>query len=352
MAYGGPAAARYGTNASNAPYGNSSPGAYSGDKTKPKVKTETARKDYYTFSDSEIPNIGTAKANDYVRFIFWGGASSYADNGSFYFGMKKIRNSYKEKLVFDRPMCSGQVTVKNINDQNEDSIQSLDFLCHGGPLALFFVSSKLADGTAFHTPMGLTYNFNAKYTGEKNREKYKKSFGAEKYSKLEKSINAYVLEKIQSGLYSSNLIKTLAPSYSALFEEGPDAPRKFEASLGDVEFGKFTNSAKVEIHGCRTAEDVPVFDSFCEQCSQLLYASGKERAVVIGHNAKNSPDSNNEYRHGVRLCFHDGNILFRYEDDGAISEQIIDKYLDEKEKGLLDDYYPKIKGGKETKIPR
>jgi hypothetical protein len=352
MGYGAPTAATYGANTADAPYGDAPPGSYGGGADKPKVKTETPQKAYYTFSDSLISNVTTATAKNYLRFVFWGGAASHADNGSFYYGAKKVRTSYKEKSIFDRPMCSAQVLVKNINDQNDGCIQSIDFLCHGGPLALYFVISQLDDGTAFHTPMDLAYTFSSKYIDKKNKEKYTKEFGVERFGKLEKSIAAYLAKMAVCNLYSTSTTESWAPTYTNLIELKANPTRLFEANLEDIEFAKFTSAAKVEIHGCRTAETYPVVGSLCGEWSERLYNADKTRAVVIGHNEKNSPDAKNDYRHGVRICFHNGTILFRYDDDGVISKELIDKYLDEKEKNLWDDYYPKIKGGNETKIPR
>lgn len=334
----------YGANAKQPPYGGSSPGTYGGgEAAQPPPEKATPVKPYYKIAHSLIPNIPTASEADYLRFIFWGGAKSHGDNSAFYEGMKEVRNDYQESAVYDRPVFSAAAVTTNINMQNDGAIQSLDFLCHGGPLALFFVNSSLEDGTAFHSPTSMKYTFHEKYL--EDNDDYNKLPGIKT---IREAVKKYYPKMVQNNLYSSQTVQDFAPMFppSGLLDA-----RALMGNLGDIEYGKFTNSAKVEIHGCRTAERKPVLGSFCEVFSESLYEAGKERAVVIGHTTKNLP-LDKDYRQGTRHCYHDGTILFAYKDFGHIPAKTINKYLDEKEAELWEDHYPEISGGKETKVPR
>src|SRR5258706_16412222 len=121
MLYGTSRVDRYGANVNDSAYGNASPALYGGRADKPKIVKNTKLKAYYAFEDSEVPIIDTAKG-EYVRLILWGGAKSYADNSSFYYGAKQVRKDYKERTVFDRPTCSAEVLIGNINKQKNGVI--------------------------------------------------------------------------------------------------------------------------------------------------------------------------------------------------------------------------------------
>jgi hypothetical protein len=341
MSYGTAKASKYGATANQPPYGNATAAASGGLPDKTKIVSETKLKAYYTFADSDLPNVGTT-GNEYIRLILWGGAASNPDNNTFYNGMRRIRKAYEGDSVFDRPIYSGDVVVANINEQTTGSIQSIDFLCHGGPISLFFVNSKLEDGTPFHTPMTWDYSFNDVYLNAKYDKK-------PRIATIREAIKKYRPNKVESNLYSSGVTQTGAGVYSMI--AGTSA-RDFNADLGEVDFSKFTNSAKVEIHGCRTAEHIIGLGSFCKEFSALLFAAGRDRAVVIGHTLKSSPDEASDYRRGPRQCCHNGKVLFVYKDAGAVAKATIDKYIDETKSGLWDDYYPEISGGTETKTKR
>lgn len=338
MAYGKTQTAPYGAGAEEPPYGGSSPGLYGGDDAQPKVEKTVKLSPYYTYPQSVLPNITAASTANYLRLIFWGGAKSFGDNSAFYYGMKEVRKDYHESSVYDRPVFSGAIVTANINAQNDDSIQSVDFICHGGWAALFLVSSKLEDNTRFHSPTSPDYTFHEKYL----QPNFDKEPGIKR---IREAVKKYLPHLTQSALYSSALTQ------SGGFISDPLGFRALESNIGEIKFGKFTNSAKVEIHGCKSAEPSPFLGNFCEAFSSLLHDAGKERAVVIGHVTSNHPDEQ-DYRHGTRHCYHNGTILFAYKDGGLIPAKTINKYLDEKKANLWKDEYPEIKDGKEKKVSR
>ena len=100
--------------------------------------------------------------------------------------------------------------------------------------------------------------------------------------------------------------------------------------LSDIDYSKFTNSCKIEIHGCLTAGTIPGFpflDNFCEDLSEYLYKAGKENSVVIGHSTKANPNINGDktkneeqdYRHGKRKVFNNGNVILEVVKKGRIT---------------------------------
>jgi len=68
------------------------------------------------------------------------------------------------------------------------------------------------------------------------------------------------------------------------------------------------------------------------ELSRLLYASGKQRAVVLGHVTYANPNNHttlvgDDYRHGVRRFYHGGSTLFLTKNEGRIEVTLINKYL-------------------------
>ena len=107
--------------------------------------------------------------------------------------------------------------------------------------------------------------------------------------------------------------------------------------LSDIDYGRFTEDARVQIHGCSiAAEDGFSFasDNIAELVSKLLHKAGKIRAVVIGHLGKANPNiggtkkvEEQDYRHGTRAVYHNGEVLFKTTQERFIPDSLIDAKL-------------------------
>lgn len=108
--------------------------------------------------------------------------------------------------------------------------------------------------------------------------------------------------------------------------------------MEDIDFAKFSQDARIEIHACNTARDVSwgALDTLSEMMSTHLFKAGRADAVVIGHTDKANPSINGEskttieqqdYRHGPRAIFHRGKIVLNLNDRGPVSYSTIRKAI-------------------------
>ena len=123
--------------------------------------------------------------------------------------------------------------------------------------------------------------------------------------------DAEYMEESMHGLYSDYL-STLGAAYffNQTYESSTDI-----AYIKEIDFGKFSANSVVEFHGCRTAENVPILntwikDNFAKNFSDKL----GEKGIVVGHITNSSPDKNpngnaNDYRYGKVRIYRNGRIL-------------------------------------------
>lgn len=157
-------------------------------------------------------------------------------------------------------------------------------------------------------------------------------------------------ESYRSGEYSDIPVdfvesNNLYTNKSAMFFESWFDGGPLEATLGEIDYDRFSEDAVVEFHGCRVGVDVntasiPLLaDNLAENFSEGLFAAGNEDSVVIAHVTKANPSINGEwtliqdqdYRHGSRVIFHNGSILFSTKKKGHIGKDVILNYLRKKE---------------------
>ncbi len=222
---------------------------------------------------------------DPMRLIFWGGAMKDGDNGSFKAASKNVAADYggvpKDNIM--RITSAVQIVTK-INAQKNNSVQSVDIFTHGGTNALY------------------VNNGDGKYSGN-------------------------------TSLYRSEAAKLLKSGGGTLISGG-------SAVIADIDFNKFTNNAKIELHGCQTADGDADDDNLAADFSTRLFNAGKKNAVVIGHTTPANPsidgdETTNEgqdYRHGTRAVYHNGSLLFTTKEEGRISGKVINSYLKAKDK--------------------
>jgi len=248
----------------------------------------------------EIPGIEQEKTKSikvtYKRLLLYGGARKSEHNNTFKAAAEVVKKDYGNdgEIILIKIEGGGQFVVNKINSYSDNSIQSIDFFTHGNDRSLLF-----------------------KFDDSKN------------YQEL--YIND--TEEQEQGI-------TFWDRLGSLIGIGLDPDEnKNGADISEINYNVFTNSAKIEFHGCNTASEpkqeekielekkkIPI--NFASEFSKRLYNAGKERAVVIGHITKANPNGiKNDYRHGTRRVYHNGKELFLYRKEGRILGSEIKEHL-------------------------
>lgn len=123
--------------------------------------------------------------------------------------------------------------------------------------------------------------------------------------------DAEYMEESMHGLYSDYASKLgVSYYYNQTLSSSADI-----ATLSDIKFDVFVDNTSVEFHGCRTAEIVPILntylkDNFAKNFSDNL----SKNAVVIGHITNSAPNKNpngntNDYRYGRVRVYKGGSLI-------------------------------------------
>lgn len=220
-----------------------------------------------------------------VRLQLWGGAATPGDNSAFEWATRNVVKDYKAldkgnfTFVNQRILVAKDI-VSQINSQDDDSIRSLDIFTHGGPQALYLTTAN--PGTS--------------------------------------KMLRYVLHN--SSLYRGRARMIFN---AAGWTEG-------SALVSEINFAKFSVNAKIELHGCKTADADSDTDNIAADLSMRLYEAGKTASIVIGHSDKTNPNikgggeklNEQDYRHGQRVVFHNGKVVKVTKQKGQISERELD----------------------------
>jgi hypothetical protein len=206
------------------------------------------------------------------RLFFYGGSRS--DDDLFLRALNNVKDDYDDSL--DQKVLkieNAQTITRTIRASLKNTIQSLDVFSHGGPLNLYFKT-----GPAFGS------NYLYRYESD-------------------------------MGNWNSK-----------------------SDSLQNIKYEAFTDGAKVEFHGCNTGSNAEQFN-FARVFSFGLQLFGKKNAVVIGHADAANPNAHStlkgdDYRHGLKRVFHAGETLFLTKQEGRISADTINFYLQKKSLSL------------------
>lgn len=226
-----------------------------------------------------------------IRLLLWGGAATPGDNSAFEFAKANVVRDYKNAdkgnfVMIEKRILVAKDIVANINAQDNDSIRSLDIWTHGGPQALYMTT-------------------------------------ADPPPKTDSKITQYLYQASRWGLHNSSLYRTKSNLIfqGAGWVEGSTV-------VTNIDFAKFSKNAKVELHGCRTADTESDGDNIAADFSSRLYEAGKTSAVVIGHADKANPNikgggealTEQDYRHGQRVVFSNGKAIKVVKQNGFIAE--------------------------------
>lgn len=198
-------------------------------------------------------------------------------------------------MTIHKSVDSAKAIINLIAAQKNNSIQSLDIFSHGNSSGLYMIKGASTSKSISEDEM----NEN----------------------------NLYAPLYLNSSAKNIEMLGTLFSGDYRLSED--------RGYISDISLAKFTNSCKIEIHGCNTANNYPVWGGMCKDLSEMLHKAGKTRAVVIGHSTKANPNINGvettnkgqDYRHGERVIFHNGEVILITTKQGRITAPEIDAAL-------------------------
>ena len=240
-------------------------------------------KNEYRTTTKQNAQVEQVKMNLPVRLMMIGGAVKASDNSAFNFASKNVASDYKNDLPVKKFQISNgaKTIVSAIASQLTNTIQSLDIFCHGDHDGIYFIIG----------------------------------------SSLEKNVENYIKKQLASNLYASKSRSLIMGFY----DNGNKIKNQY--AISDLNLKAFTNESKVEIHGCNTGSGE---NCFASEFSKQLYKVGKIKSVVIGHASKANPNidgttsiKEQDYRHGIRIIFHNGKAIKKVTSSGRISADII-----------------------------
>tara|TARA_B100000446_G_scaffold39408_1_gene34766 strand:+ start:288 stop:1031 length:744 start_codon:yes stop_codon:yes gene_type:complete len=241
-----------------------------------------------------------------IRIIYFGGSREknedgtprtrgVNDNSAFKFAannLVKTYSSFQDEVIIKK-ITTAQEIVTFISTQKSASIASLDILSHGSPLSLNF-SDKAYKACGFY----------ASWLGKKAIESY----------------------------YSD--------------DDGDYTFVSSARSISDIDWKKFTNDSRIQLHGCLTASEwfrsingkkkFPVLvDNIVKQISDELESAGKTQALAIGHttrgnpliNGKETTLSQQDYRHGERRLYHNGKPILTTKHKGYLTDSVLEQTI-------------------------
>lgn len=226
-----------------------------------------------------------------VRLIIYGGARSASDNSAFLHASKNVIKDYRNDLPIKSYFMSQGIKqlINAVNQETENSVQSLDIFSHGSELGLY-------------TVIGASL----------------KNFITHEYAQV---------NNLASNLYRNRLTKINQ------YEIFGGANWRNSFVISEINFKVFTIESKIEMHGCHSAFDGES-DTLCALMSKALYQVGKKRSVVIGHADFATPNrggtkiiSQQDYRHEERVIYNNGNVIARTRAEGRISSSFIKRAL-------------------------
>lgn len=234
---------------------------------------------------------------NYTRLILYSDSIKAPDVNTFKNAATAISKAYKAKYPLDTVKMAfvrnGKDIVKQINNTGVDKLISLDIISHGNQGGIHIARKlKIPEKSGF-------LQRNAHVLLRRHSDNPQTDADAE------------YMEESMHGLYSGDVSKVgVAYYFNQSYEKSTDI-----GLLQDIEFNRFSDQSVVEFHGCRTAEVVPVLnswikDNFAKDFSEEL----GDKGIVIGHVTSSSPDKNpngntSDYRYGKVRVYQNGKLI-------------------------------------------
>lgn len=212
-----------------------------------------------------------------VRLLLWGGAYNVSDNNTFERAALTVIRDYKKsdqnryEIVKIR-IDTASDFISIINNQEIDSIRSLDIFTHGGPDNMYMVTVR------------------------SNKDGLLNNFKWYRYVFHDASFDRSDIEKLK--------------------------------------LDRFTDDAKIEFHGCKTAKSPTDEDNIVSDISKALFGATKMHSSAIGHIDSSGPeidgkgrtaDVDQDYRWGDRAIYKNGRLVNQTTQKGMIDESELAK---------------------------
>ncbi|CAM9223854.1 hypothetical protein [Acinetobacter bereziniae] len=183
----------------------------------------------------------------------------------------KLKESSKYN-IYIREIKTKQDLIDLINRQPANSIKSLDIFTHGGENSLYMVSVRQGDSSS--------------------------------------RMNKYWWWRY---FFNNETFKT--------------------QDLDSFQSEVFTVNVKIEIHGCKTAENPKNGNNLASKWSKKLYSLGKTKSVVIGHTTNTSPlingastkPNDQSYMWLERAIYKNGQLITLTKSKGLLDEDALTK---------------------------
>ena len=204
--------------------------------------------------------------------------------------IKYPKQAYIVKVIFVK---NGKEIVDAINAVGRNNLVSLDIVSHGNQ-------------------GGIHISRNLKPPEKAGLIKQNVHFQIRKESDNPQTMSdAEYMEESMHGLYTDKVSRLgVSYYYNQTYDSSP-----FIATLDDIKFDVFSENAVIEFHGCRTAEIIPILNTWLKDNFAAKFSSklGK-KGTVIGHITNTAPDKNpngnvNDYRYGKVRIYKDGELL-------------------------------------------
>lgn len=203
---------------------------------------------------------------------------------------KYPRQIHTVKVVFVK---NGKEIVDAINAAGRDSLVSLDIVSHGNQGGI-------------HISRNLNPPVKAGFV------KQNAHYQIRKESDNPQTMNdAQYMEESMHGLYTDKISKLgVSYYYNQTYDKSP-----FIATLDEIKFEVFTVNAVIEFHGCRTAEIIPILNTWLKDNFAAKFSSKLgNKSTVIGHITNTAPDKNpngnvNDYRYGKVRIYKNGELI-------------------------------------------
>ncbi|MCP4430456.1 MAG: hypothetical protein GY806_05710 [Gammaproteobacteria bacterium] len=236
---------------------------------------------------------------DKKRLIVHTDSRKQSDINTFRNAAITLSKSYKSKypsqinsvkVIFVK---NGKEIVSAINAVGRGNLVSLDIVSHGNQGGIH-ISRNL------NPPVKAGFlKQNAHYQIRKNSDN------------PQTMKDAKYMEESMHGLYADKISRLgVSYYYNQTYDNSP-----FISTLDDINFDVFAVNAVVEFHGCRTAEIIPVLNTWLKDNFAARFSSKLgNKGTVIGHITNTAPDKNpngnvNDYRYGKVRTYKNGELV-------------------------------------------
>jgi len=233
-----------------------------------------------------------------LHLVLWTSSISRSDENTFHSAAIYLSNERRGRgeQTLLRKVTSGREIVDVLAAQAPDSVESLDVFSHSNPGGIHIARRIAPDKSPWLRRI-------AHYQIRRRDTRHPQTWADAEY-----------MEEELAGLYSGlGARQAVAVYYNQKIARD-------SALLKDVPFDRFKTDAIVEFQGCRSGMSLPIVDSFAEDFSEKLAASGKDKALVISHVTASCPlPGTQDYRHGRRRVFRDGEVVLETSKTGPIT---------------------------------